>query len=619
MAGCLVFLIMTGWVFSGWPRVLEKPAVPPQVEEVKAGSGDVILFWAGAEDAPLGWSCISCTGGDAYYERFPQGASSYGSTGGDSTHTHTISFVSHGAPTGTGKNYPAGTANYPDDPHTHPSISSESMDGALALPPYYELKVIYANAPSTIPTGVIAIFTTTTLPSGDWQLYSSADNYIIRGGSNAESSASQGHTHSNVTFVLDGASGTTTGDTKSKTGEQVYHRHTVSGGTTDPADQLPPYIEVVLMQTTATTSLADGMVAMFNDDPPVNWTEVSAINDSKFIRADSTGYGATGGTSTHSHANTGFDCAATTDTVSTANDTAVGGSGAPIGHIHTATTSFGSATNIPPYRNTVFAQYSAPANNPPSISSVSLAPSPIILNENGTTTATCTVSATDQQGGNTIASSTASVYRSGVGNTCGQDDNNCYPNITFFASSSSGNNYYATWTVDIWFHAEPTDTSAPTYSGEWWECYVVLEDDGSETDSATNSAETIEVNTLNALVITSSLDYGLLGAGATSTASVTTTATSTGNAAIDVKLSGLDMSSNGYTIPVGQQEYATSSLSYGDGIDLTGSLVTLEVDLSKPDTAPSTSTDDILWRIGIPPGQQTGTYYGTTTVVAVAD
>jgi len=33
---CLVFLTVTGWIFSGWPRIWQDPSVPPQVKEVKA-------------------------------------------------------------------------------------------------------------------------------------------------------------------------------------------------------------------------------------------------------------------------------------------------------------------------------------------------------------------------------------------------------------------------------------------------------------------------------------------------------------------------------------------------------------------------------------------------------
>ena len=30
---CLIFLVMTGWIFSGWPLIWKKPAFPPKIQE----------------------------------------------------------------------------------------------------------------------------------------------------------------------------------------------------------------------------------------------------------------------------------------------------------------------------------------------------------------------------------------------------------------------------------------------------------------------------------------------------------------------------------------------------------------------------------------------------------
>lgn len=35
---CLIFLLVIGWVFSGWPRIWEKPAIPPEIQELQAAS-----------------------------------------------------------------------------------------------------------------------------------------------------------------------------------------------------------------------------------------------------------------------------------------------------------------------------------------------------------------------------------------------------------------------------------------------------------------------------------------------------------------------------------------------------------------------------------------------------
>lgn len=77
----------------------------------------------------------------------------------------------------------------------------------------------------------------------------------------------------------------------------------------------------------------------------------------------------------------------------------------------------------------------------------------------------------------------------------------------------------------------------------------------------------------------------------------------------------------GNFIPVENQEWSTStSVSYGSGTDATSSSdYAVELDLSRPTSHPSTSTDDTYWGIGIPSGQAMGTYSGTTTYEAKAD
>jgi len=258
------------------------------------------------------------------------------------------------------------------------------------------------------------------------------------------------------------------------------------------------------------------------------------------------------------------------------------------------------------------------ANDPPVVEGVDLTPDPITLTENTTTTVYCSSTISDAQGGTDVVSATATIYRSGVGYNCPQDDNNCYPNITPSATSTSGNYFYATFTEDLWFHAEPTDSGV--YSGETWQCYVIAEDSGGLTATNTDAFPP-ELNSLEALIITSTIDYGTLAPGATSSVSQQTTVTSTGNIAIDIKLKGTDpFSTNGYSFDASQQEYATSSVDYGAGTKLaTTTYATLEVDLVKPEGHPSTSTDIIYWRIAIPADQQLGTYYSTTSAAATPD
>jgi len=52
---------------------------------------------------------------------------------------------------------------------------------------------------------------------------------------------------------------------------------------------------------------------------------------------------------------------------------------------------------------------------------------------------------------------------------------------------------------------------------------------------------------------------------------------------------------------------------------LTTTATSLELDMSKPTSHPSTSTDDIYWGLAIPSGQNPGVYTGTSTFGAKSD
>ncbi len=77
----------------------------------------------------------------------------------------------------------------------------------------------------------------------------------------------------------------------------------------------------------------------------------------------------------------------------------------------------------------------------------------------------------------------------------------------------------------------------------------------------------------------------------------------------------------GNIIPVENQEWSTNtSISYGSGADATSSTnYAVELDLSKPTSHPSTSTDEIYWGLAVPVDTPGGTYNGTNTAVAKAD
>jgi len=260
------------------------------------------------------------------------------------------------------------------------------------------------------------------------------------------------------------------------------------------------------------------------------------------------------------------------------------------------------------------------SNSAPSVSSVDLNAGTIItLTENTTTTVDCTATLTDSNGGGDISSATSTIYRSGVGSSCSEDNNNCYRITSSNCSlgSPSGNDRSATCSADIWFYAEPTDGG--TYSAQTWQCEITAIDSQSASGSGTDASPP-ELETLHALDVTSSIGYGTLTPGQNSgTLSSSVTVSTTGNAAIDVNVSGGDMTSGGNAITPDNQQYALSSVSYGSGTALSTTPTPVELESLKPTTNPTDQTDIIYWGIGIPLGKPIGTYSGSVTFTAIAD
>jgi len=263
-------------------------------------------------------------------------------------------------------------------------------------------------------------------------------------------------------------------------------------------------------------------------------------------------------------------------------------------------------------------------NATPSVGTVTInGSSAIVLNENTTKTATTTATVSDSNGCSEISAVLMDFYRSGVTagscDTGGEADNNsCYPQVicTEVASGNTCDGGVDTsvdyeCAVDLQYYADPTDSGS--FSVQTWEATISV-GDGTATSTGTDNEE---LNTLQALNVTSSIGYGALSAGAdTGTTNSTTTVTNTGNVEIDPELSGTNMASGGDTIPVGSQEYAAAPFTWGAGTDLTTSGVALNITLPQGTSGTVPVTDDVSWGIGIPGGTPSGSYTGTNTVTA---
>lgn len=317
--------------------------------------GNMILFWADGASIPTDWTCLSC-GSGTFYQRFVMGSSTYNTTGGAATHTHTaagsvLATTNNTTETGSGTAAPAS--------HTH--TYTPTIGTASNLPSYSELRVIQytaaAGEPTTIPAGAIGIFdvASSSLPT-NWNRYATPDGrYIYGENTPGTTGGSNTHTHT-ITGTTGGASGAgsrTRGGTAN--GSSLTHTHTVSGSSGSVSNE-PPYITVLLGQLSTAGAPPNGLIAMWTEEVDNGWLDISSNPgdpfSGRFIKASTT-YGVTGGGSTHSHADvTGLTSSGPS---ATANAFTGGTSGSSNAHTHQVdVTSFSTDSHLPPYLTAVF-------------------------------------------------------------------------------------------------------------------------------------------------------------------------------------------------------------------------------------------------------------------------
>lgn len=321
-------------------------------------TGSMLLYWA-STTIPTGWTCVSCTGSDAFFQRFVVGSSSAGVNGGTANHTHTTTGTINTTGAAGVSNTGGGGADASVLAHGHTLAPVEG--NADNSPPYRNLSVIQHNSagePSSIPAGAIAMFDA-TVPAG-WTQYSALNSAYPRGDATSTIGTTGGsttHTHS-----LTGTTGASTVNTNAPgfSGVAVAtnaHTHTINASSTSATVE-PPYIEAIFGRMNATTTATDGMIAMWTDTPPTGWGTVSSSSEAfenRFVKASTT-YGGTGGVSTHTHSDTtGIISSGPSATVNRSTNAA--NADASGSHTHTAdVTAFSTASNIPQYRTAIFAK-----------------------------------------------------------------------------------------------------------------------------------------------------------------------------------------------------------------------------------------------------------------------
>lgn len=320
-------------------------------------TGSMIVFWTDGATIPSGWTCISCASTSTFYQRFPLGGATYGTTGGIPTTTHTADGSINASTLASSENN-AGTG-VAISSHAHtltPAVASTTT-----LPAYRQLRVIQNNSagtPGTIPAGAVLIFDTTP-PSG-WAQYTPLDDRYPRGENTIVSSSTNTHIHT-VTGTTSTSSGSTVNNRAGGTQATplpaiASHTHTLSASTS-PVSHEPPYLQVIFATSSVATATPLSALAMWSDTPPAGWLDRSSgVADpfyNRYIKGGST-YGTTGGSDTHTHGN--FSASSSAASANTAGRT--GATGASSAHTHIADISnFSSASNTPPYVTVIFGKY----------------------------------------------------------------------------------------------------------------------------------------------------------------------------------------------------------------------------------------------------------------------
>ena len=245
----------------------------------------------------------------------------------------------------------------------------------------------------------------------------------------------------------------------------------------------------------------------------------------------------------------------------------------------------------------------------------------------------------NSSGGTEITSAIANIYRSGVGmSNCNKpsdfDANDCYTSSTNWhvvceASSTSctgpdDSDEEWTCTFSLQYHADPTDLGSK-YPDENWLASVSVADDNNASSGLVESEEGNELQSFLAFdLLSSTIDYGNMQPGQTQDPlHTTTTIAATGNVGVDESLSGTDMCRDYPTctppkIPVENQHYATSSVSFDTAIALSTSSTDFALHCPKTTTTLDPATADTWWGLRVPTSTNVaGAYTGQNTFVAV--
>jgi len=302
-----------------------------------------------------GWTRIS-----ALDSKFPRGATTYGGTGGASTHSHSTTGYtnSSGGTTTVQGGATWGSTASQNGAHTH-SVTANSTSNVDHTPPYVNMLYCGKNK-LDIPTNHIAFFDVASFTG--WTRYVALDGKFPRGASASigDTGGSESHSHT-VTFSLGTAGGSKYIGTACSSNCHYpivsNHSHTVSAmTTTETGNNIPAYLDMVFMKKDSSGTLSTERPIYIIDTAtiPLGWERFSTLDD-KFPRGASS-YGGTGGSDTHEH--TGHKNSGGVSTLSALWYDS-GNFNGTTAHTHVVYFTAASTSNLPPYTSVVYAKRKA--------------------------------------------------------------------------------------------------------------------------------------------------------------------------------------------------------------------------------------------------------------------
>ncbi len=210
----------------------------------------------------------------ALNSKFPRGNSTYGGTSATTTHTHTVTAVTTSSLSAT-KTCVSGSTGTPSSTHTHTFAAFATGSGNQT--PVNMMTIFgLASSDTKAPSGIIEM--TNVVPPLGWTQYTGLNGYFPIGSATfGTTGGSATHTHSISSRTSGAYSGSVNCATTTPTASvPIAHTHTTSATTSGTASNIPPYINVMLIQkktSQTVTKNAEELQNVAPNAPTSPWTE----------------------------------------------------------------------------------------------------------------------------------------------------------------------------------------------------------------------------------------------------------------------------------------------------------------------------------------------------------